>query len=543
MGVTVAFSLACNGIGDVFRDVGKEVRSNSVGADSVCVDAAGFVDAQGYACADWVGYPCDMATENWHYSTQQESDILAMCPRSCGLCEKTPCTDTQGFVDARGYACAGWVGYACDMATKDWGYTTQQESDILAQCRQSCGLCSSVDHCPDDPNKTEPGVCGCGKPEGTCGTGDKARWSFLVFMNGDNDLEPYVTHDLNELEQVGSGDGVNVVVQADRIKGHSNDDGDWTNTRRYYITHDDDTNNVTSKVVEDLGELDMGDPAVLSDFLIWAHKNYPAERVALSMWNHGNSWRSNLPKITRSISSDSTSNSEIMIARGDLNHGLAAIVAARGPLDLVAFDACLMGSWEVAHSLQGYALNMAGSETLVGGEGYLYANALSLLRDVGADADGATLADEMARSTVQGAKEWTHSAIDITSLGPITSAIDALATQVLSNHSLKDPLLSAREQARGADADWKNWYLDLNDLGTALATSKVPQLQASGQAIQEGIDAAVISVYGNSPYDWTGGMTIWFDYDSGESHLTEYAQGTWAKDTSWDDLLMWLSKN
>ncbi|MCU0664662.1 MAG: hypothetical protein MUC50_20355, partial [Myxococcota bacterium] len=28
-----------------------------------------------------------------------------------------------------------------------------------------------VDNCPNDPNKTEPGQCGCGVPEGTCGGG------------------------------------------------------------------------------------------------------------------------------------------------------------------------------------------------------------------------------------------------------------------------------------------------------------------------------------------------------------------------------------
>jgi hypothetical protein len=29
-----------------------------------------------------------------------------------------------------------------------------------------------IDHCPNDPNKTEPGECGCGVPEGTCGITD-----------------------------------------------------------------------------------------------------------------------------------------------------------------------------------------------------------------------------------------------------------------------------------------------------------------------------------------------------------------------------------
>ncbi|MCU0663917.1 MAG: hypothetical protein MUC50_16525, partial [Myxococcota bacterium] len=31
---------------------------------------------------------------------------------------------------------------------------------------------ASTDECPNDPNKTTPGLCGCGVPEGTCSGGD-----------------------------------------------------------------------------------------------------------------------------------------------------------------------------------------------------------------------------------------------------------------------------------------------------------------------------------------------------------------------------------
>lgn len=424
------------------------------------------------------------------------------------------------------------------------------------------------DMCPNDPDKTEPGMCGCGVPEGTCDTHgdtieetdsithdgtdtetdseteDIARWTFLVFMNGDNDLEKFVTRDLNELEQIGSGDGVHVLVQADRIDGYVSDDGDWTHTRRYYITRDNNTAKVTSEVVDDLGELDMGDPQTLSDFLMWAHENYPAERMALSMWNHGDSWRSSgPPKIQKLISSDDTSGKEINIANGELSDGLERIVAARGALDLIAFDACLMASWEVAHSLQGYALNMAGSETYTYEEGYTYEDALALLRDVEANADGAALADEMARTTVQFGGEYTHTAVDLTALVPLSTAVDDLANLVLSNGDLAAPLLDARSGARGADKEWKNWYLDLADLGAQLAKSDNPKLRASGQAIQDGMDEAVISIYGKAPFAWTGGLTIMFDFEYSDPALKEYADGTWAKETSWDDLLIWLSKN
>lgn len=398
------------------------------------------------------------------------------------------------------------------------------------------------DQCPDDPNKTEPGQCGCGVAEGDCSSSDRARWTFLVFMNGDNDLEHLVTRDLNELEQVGSGDGVHVVVQADRTEGYSTDDGDWTNTRRYYITQDNDTKRVSSEVVEDLAELDMGDPQVLSDFLMWAHEKYPAERMFLSLWNHGDSWRSPRRPTARSISEDHTSGNDISIANGELIEALKGIVAARGPIEVIGFDACNMASWEVAHSLRGYALNMAGSEAVVYDEGFMYGNAITLLRN-NANVDGRTLADRLARMAVEKGRELTESAIDITALGDLTTAVDNLAELVLSNPGLSSPLLDARKKSGGADSDWKNWYLDLGDLGRALVGSNMPELQDSGRAIQAGIETAVISAYGNQPYDWTTGLTIMFDFEYSPTYLKTYTNGTWAAETSWDDLLMWLSKN
>jgi len=42
-----------------------------------------------------------------------------------------------------------------------------------------------ADQCPDDPDKTEPGLCGCGVPEGTCVT------SSLVVNNGTGDGDYY----------------------------------------------------------------------------------------------------------------------------------------------------------------------------------------------------------------------------------------------------------------------------------------------------------------------------------------------------------------
>ncbi|MBK9645755.1 MAG: hypothetical protein IPO67_11500 [Deltaproteobacteria bacterium] len=62
-----------------------------------------------------------------------------------------------------------------------------------------------------------------------------AAWTILVYMDGDNDLESYVMHDLNELEASMLSPDVRVLVLADRAEGYVTEDGDWTTTRRYEI--------------------------------------------------------------------------------------------------------------------------------------------------------------------------------------------------------------------------------------------------------------------------------------------------------------------
>jgi len=402
-------------------------------------------------------------------------------------------------------------------------------------------------------------VCGCSSPSGDDdavggdgGTRDAAvdaaadatetapaRWSFLVFMNGDNDLEDWVFTDLNELEETGSGDGVHVLVQADRAEGYFDGDGDWTGCRRYYITADNDTQQVTSQVLEELGECDMGDPTVLSDFLMWANENYPADKMALMMWDHGDGWAVRGDPggpVSGFISWDEESDNDLSIAEGELRDALAPIVAARGPLEVIGFDACNMGSWEVAHSLRDQALTMAGSEAMVGEEGYMYAPALALLR--GGDVEPAELATELARGSVVTGGEWTHSAIDLAQMDALAGTIDALAGAVLDDSGLMPTILQARDDARAADADWHDWYIDLSDLAQVLVDGGDSVLGPLAQAVLDAMDDAVLGAWGNSPYAWTGGLTIYFDPYVG--YIDSYCHGagaTWAVATRWDDLL------
>lgn len=377
---------------------------------------------------------------------------------------------------------------------------------------------------------------------------DVATWQFLVYLVGDNDLEDWVTHDLNELEAVGSGKGIEVLVQADRIDEYSTKDGDWTGTRRYRIEHDSDAKVVSSPVLEELGELDMGSPDTLADFLEWADTHYPAEHRVLIFWDHGDGWTLQATADDEAdadadatappmIGSDDTSGTYLSFAEGTVAEGLSAAVERGGRYDVVGFDACNMASWEVAHSLVPYARAMSAAETTVGFEGFQYEGILAYLRQ-NLDATPAELADEMSRGAVEEGGEETHAATDLDQLLVIDTAIDELAGALLADEALRQTFVGYRKTTRGADPIWKNWYLDLGDLGAVMEAAGDPTLAPHGTALRAAVGQAVVQPYGSEDYAWSSGLTVWFDPTS--EYIELYAEGegaTWSQDTRWGELM------
>lgn len=115
------------------------------------------------------------------------------------------------------------------------------------------------------------------------------RWTILVFMAADNDLDRFAVKDLHEMESVGSNDQFDLVVQVDRygngergaaLRGRIVKDQNWAPFDFRFV----------SPLVS-IGETNTGDPAVLQEFVEWGVINHPAERYALIIWNHGSGWK------------------------------------------------------------------------------------------------------------------------------------------------------------------------------------------------------------------------------------------------------------
>jgi hypothetical protein len=107
----------------------------------------------------------------------------------------------------------------------------------------------------------------------------QAKWTFMVYMAGDNNLDGAALRDIAEMARAGSTKDVNILVQLDRIEDNL--------TRRFRITQG---GGFKKDCVESFGDTNTGDPKILYDFVKWAADNYPADRYALILWNHGSGW-------------------------------------------------------------------------------------------------------------------------------------------------------------------------------------------------------------------------------------------------------------
>jgi len=221
----------------------------------------------------------------------------------------------------------------------------------------------------------------------------RARWTLMVYMSGDNDLQRWLIHDIDrELAVVGSNADVQVVALADRGSRPSAADGGWGGARIFHITTG--MRATPENAAADWGPVDMGSPQTLVDFVGWARAAYPADRYALVLWDHGWGW---WPGNTEE---DDTSNDYLDVDE------MRGALETTGKVNMVGLDTCLGQTIEVEAQFRGLAAAVAGSEDSIGYTGFAYDRILA-----GLQADPAMSAAQLAvlaaRSMRTGHDRWT----------------------------------------------------------------------------------------------------------------------------------------
>lgn len=365
-------------------------------------------------------------------------------------------------------------------------------------------------------------------------TGEEVEWTVLVYLSGDNNLEENALEDLNELESAPGSDQVRVVVQLDRSPHYTSADDNWSGARRYLVVPDDDPHHIGSPVLQDLGKVDSGDPEVLADFLTWGISTYPARHYAVVFWDHGYAWERSASD-TKGFSIDESAGTEISVARGELRQILeAASTQAGARLDLVGFDACMMGSWEIAHDVAPYANVFVASQATEGLDGWDWTGAITELHTQ------PTLTDlELGQVFVStypndADRDATLSVVDIGALADFEASLDALATATLEADMARQVV---RDGSSALDFEW-GWGQD-RDLGQWLAIVEADTHLTEDIRIAAGLAAEdyAITVYeswSRRDYEGATGMSIYLP-DSRPRPL--YYDGSWADDTLWDEVV------
>jgi hypothetical protein len=381
-------------------------------------------------------------------------------------------------------------------------------------------------------------------------------WTVMVYIDGDNNLEAAAIDDLNELEFAGSTADVNIVVQIDRIPGYDTTNGNWDTTRRYYVTQDPNgyDGTIASTLISDLGELSMGDPTTLTNFVNWARTNYPADYYLLVLWDHGDGWKTRSARIVqkgpmtsivkrepvKGVCYDDTDDDYLTMP--DINTALTTITSGgASPVDVVGFDACLMAMLEIGYEISPYSSYMVGSEESCPNDGWDYQTSMDWLIN-----NPTSTPDQVASRIVTDFMSFawtpfealfvTQSAVDLSQIGAVAAAVDTLASDLIANidtcfYYVQDARIQVLEYM---DRD----FIDLYHFAQLLnAESCNPVIRTDAQNVMNAVTAAVIQE-GHGPLNANShGISIYFPY-GGSDYLSRYATDTtFAADTLWDEFL------
>jgi hypothetical protein len=368
-------------------------------------------------------------------------------------------------------------------------------------------------------------------------------WTFLVYLDADNNLELDGLNDFREMAEVGSSANIRIVVQMDRA-GRSTSYGNWADTRRFLIQHDDTP---AAAPLMDMGELNMGDPAVLEDFVEWGIRNYPAKYYALIVWNHGGGWKMDVDKnmekakalksanasraesdVLKAVCTDETSGGDQLFMyelRQALNNAKASTDARLGSstkLDLIGFDACLMGMIEVAYQLRDLCGVMIGSEDTEPGAGWPYNTILTQLASAPLmqPADLAGMIVEKYYSSYGASDAITQAALDMSKLNALVSAVDAFTVKATTEwDKLRDARTAAKQYHPYAGYN-AFWGMDIKDFFTRTSNLVVStEIKNACSAVNTALDQAVINEMHGTGDANSNGLAIYFpktkaDYDA-----------------------------
>ncbi len=379
------------------------------------------------------------------------------------------------------------------------------------------------------------------------------RWTVLVWIAGDNNLDSFGLSDLGEMKEAGSTEDVAIVAQFDRM-------GD-SGTRRYYLRKG---TKLEDDVVEELGETNTGDPAVAIDFFetdIYAR----AAARGITVERRAEPSETTVPRErVREIASSglrkalfSTTVDEAMCTRGiayddtardfldnaELKRVLSKVVEGTGrQIDILGFDACLMNLVEVAYELRGPVDYIVGSEEVEPGDGWPY-NAVIGGLVASPQTAPANVAANLVKAYVDsygGDESVTQAALDLSRVAVTAKAVDDLAVACIAELDTAEGYTAFSKALKNAQRFHTKDFADLGDVCSRLADDSAPaRVKGAAQGVIDsltGDSPLVIAAGKNGPgVERATGTAVYFPI-VGDVQVA-YDRLEFAQDTQWNGLI------
>jgi hypothetical protein len=357
-------------------------------------------------------------------------------------------------------------------------------------------------------------------------------WTVMVYIDGDNSLETYVTKDIDtELSALGSNANVNVVCLADRGTKSDPADGGWTSTKLFYCQQG--MTAYPANAVADWGERNMGDKQTLIDFVNWTKANTPASHYLIAFWDHGYMWFPRYWNIKDDTSTDSLDDDEQVAA-----------MAAVGGVDVVAWDCCQRQMIEIGANWQPYAKAMAGSEQYTNWEGIQYDAVIAALRTT-PTMTAQQVSDKVASTALGDSLTYSSLALDAR-FTTLKTAVNDLAV------ALTNALPTQKAAITSAWRSTQN-YTDQTEKDLYDAAYQI-KAKVNDPIVDARCDAVMAAVTGAVTFNWTNGssgvsrahgVAIWWPSSAQQikgyaaDHLAYYRTTlNFGVTTNWDEFLV-----
>ena len=319
------------------------------------------------------------------------------------------------------------------------------------------------------------------------------------------------------------GDGLDFVVQAGGSDRWFTKGIEDSTVGRYLISGG---NIETAEMLDET--TCMSDPESLTDFILWAKKNYPADRYMLVLWDHGGGFTSGYGV---DILNDREDKERLMSA----SEIIGAIKKAGMKFEMIGFDACLMQNIEYANALEPYADYYLASEETEPGTGWYYTAGFGKLAEdpaISIEEFGKSMVssyDQVQRALNEGEPDpkCTLSLVDLTLVKPVYKQLTGLYKKATADMADKPAVFANMSAARsGAYQFFDEEQVDLVSYLTNLKKADYRQAVTSDEELDRIADTVkACVVYRNSDSaEGINGMAIDFPYKDLSMYSSEYKQ-------------------